>query len=116
MRGRRGLFVHAALVVLLVTCALPFTLGSGSRPQASAAQTSPPSAPAGAATPLPSVPAVVGGTAVLPLEFAVGQMMAASFGGPSITPGLRHLIIDEKVGTVLIFADNFSDAASLMRL
>ena len=47
---------------------------------------------------------------------AVGQMMAASFGGPSITDGLRHLILDEKVGTVLIFADNFTDAASLLRL
>lgn len=47
---------------------------------------------------------------------AVGQMMAASFGGPDITDGLRHLILDEKVGTVLIFGDNFSDAASLARL
>ena len=47
---------------------------------------------------------------------AVGQMMAASFGGPIITEGLRHLILDEKVGTVLIFGDNFTDAASLRRL
>jgi beta-N-acetylhexosaminidase len=47
---------------------------------------------------------------------AVGQMMAASFGGPSVTEGLRHLILDQKVGTVLIFADNFTDAASLGRL
>ena len=47
---------------------------------------------------------------------AVGQMMAASFAGPSITEGLRRLIIDQKVGTVLIFGDNFTDAASLRRL
>jgi beta-N-acetylhexosaminidase len=47
---------------------------------------------------------------------AVGQMMAASFGGPNITEGLRRLILDEKVGTVLIFSDNFTDAASLHRL
>jgi len=47
---------------------------------------------------------------------AVGQMMAASFGGPVITPGLRHLILDEKVGTVLIFRDNFTDVAGLARL
>jgi beta-N-acetylhexosaminidase len=47
---------------------------------------------------------------------AVGQMMAASFGGPNVTDGLRHLILDEKVGTVLIFGDNFTDAASLGRL
>jgi beta-N-acetylhexosaminidase len=43
-------------------------------------------------------------------------MMAASFGGPNITEGLRHLILDEKVGTVLIFSDNFTDAAGLHRL
>jgi len=47
---------------------------------------------------------------------AVGQMMAASFGGPNVTDGLRHLILDQKVGTVLIFSDNFTDAASLGRL
>ena len=50
------------------------------------------------------------------LDMAAGQMMAASFGGPNITDGLRHLILDEKVGSVLIFGDNFSDAASLQRL
>jgi beta-N-acetylhexosaminidase len=43
-------------------------------------------------------------------------MMAASFGGSNITEGLRRLILDEKVGTVLIFGDNFTDAASLLRL
>src|SRR5260370_41277459 len=47
---------------------------------------------------------------------AVGQMMAASFGGPTITDGLPHLILDEKVGTVLILSDSFTDAASLLRL
>jgi beta-N-acetylhexosaminidase len=47
---------------------------------------------------------------------AVGQMMAASFGGPNVTDGLRHLILDQKVGTVLIFGDNFTDASSLLRL
>jgi beta-N-acetylhexosaminidase len=52
----------------------------------------------------------------LTLDMAVGQMMAASFGGPSITDGLSHLILDEKVGTVLIFSDNFTDAVSLFRL
>ncbi|HYM49226.1 MAG TPA: glycoside hydrolase family 3 N-terminal domain-containing protein [Candidatus Limnocylindrales bacterium] len=52
----------------------------------------------------------------LSLETAVGAMIGVSFFGPQITPGLRHLILDDKVGTVLIFADNFSDAASLQRL
>src|SRR6202022_1144177 len=54
--------------------------------------------------------------AALSLDMAVGQMMAASFGGPGVTDGLRHLILDQKVGTVLIFGDNFTDAASLGRL
>ena len=54
--------------------------------------------------------------ALLTLDMAVGQMMAASFGGPDITEGLRRLILDEKVGTVLIFRDNFTDAANLNRL
>src|SRR5438876_74288 len=53
---------------------------------------------------------------VVRLDMAVGQMMAASFGGPNVTDGLRHLILDQKVGTVLIFSDNFTDAASLGRL
>ncbi len=47
---------------------------------------------------------------------AAGQVVAASFVGPQITPGLRHLIVDDKVGTVLIFRDNFVDAAGLKRL
>ncbi len=47
---------------------------------------------------------------------AAGQVVAASFFGPQITPGLRHLILDDKVGTVLVFRDNFLDAAGLKRL
>src|SRR6202040_1542946 len=54
--------------------------------------------------------------APLALDMAIGQMMAASFGGPNVTTGLRHLILDEKVGSVLVFGDNFTDAASLGRL
>ncbi len=82
--------VRPVLVLLLVIAALASALGpSAARPD----------------RPAP-----------LTLDMAVGQMMAASFGGPNITEGLRHLIIDEKVGTVLIFSDNFTDAASLLRL
>src|SRR5438132_6591920 len=47
---------------------------------------------------------------------AVRQRKAACCSGPSITEGLRRLILDQKVGTVLIFSDNFTDAASLRRL
>lgn len=52
----------------------------------------------------------------LPLAVAIGQMIGVSFYGPQITPGLRHLILDDKVGTVLIFRDNFTGAAGLARL
>jgi beta-N-acetylhexosaminidase len=69
------------------------------------------------ATPAPTpTPAADPRPAPLSLDMAVGQMMAASFGGPNVTDGLRRLILDEKVGTVLIFGDNFTDAASLGRL
>ncbi len=30
-----------------------------------------------------------------------------------MTDGLRHLILDDKVGTVLLFRSNFIDAAGL---
>ena len=117
MRPARDL-LRPGLVVLLVVAALPAVLGPSSsglavqvvRVVPSITPTSPPSPPA------PSVPAPDPRPAPLTLDMAVGQMMAASFGGPNITEGLRHLILDEKVGTVLIFSDNFTDAASLLRL
>ncbi|WP_337310296.1 glycoside hydrolase family 3 N-terminal domain-containing protein [Candidatus Aeolococcus gillhamiae] len=51
--------------------------------------------------------------ATLPLSVAVGQMLVASVSGPVVTDGLRHLILDDKVGTVLLFRSNFGDAAGL---
>ena len=117
MRPARDL-LRPGLVVLLVVAALPAVLGPSSsglavqvvRVVPSITPTSPPSPPA------PSVPVPDPRPAPLTLDMAVGQMMAASFSGPNITEGLRHLILDEKVGTVLIFSDNFTDAASLLRL
>jgi beta-N-acetylhexosaminidase len=47
---------------------------------------------------------------------AAAQMLAVSFYGTRITPGLRHLILDDKVGTVLLFSPNFDSAAGLLRL
>jgi beta-N-acetylhexosaminidase len=110
--------VHAVLVLLLAISAVPAILGSGPthRSMAVAVVTPSPAAsasPALATTPAPTVDLR---PAPLSLDMAVGQMMAASFGGPSVTDGLRHLILDQKVGTVLIFGDNFTDAASLGRL
>ncbi len=110
--------VHAPLVLLLVVSAVPAILGSGPAHRSTAmavvtpsqrpsASPTPPPTPARSADPRPPP---------LSLDMAVGQMMAASFGGPNVTDGLRHLILDQKVGTVLIFGDNFTDAASLGRL
>jgi beta-N-acetylhexosaminidase len=116
MAVRRWL-VHAGLLLLLLLGSLPAAV---SRPVASAhpGQPVPPTvSPSASTLPMPS-PSTAGDErpAPLSLDMAVGQMMAASFAGPTITRGLRHLILDEKVGTVLIFADNFRDAASLARL
>lgn len=108
--------VRNALIILLVVVALPATLGPGSgRTVGQVARTAPPATPTASPSP-PSAPAPDPRPAPLTVDMAVGQMMAASFGGPSITDGLRRLILEEKVGTVLIFADNFTDAASLRRL
>lgn len=108
--------VRTALIIVLVVVALPATLGPGSgRTVGQVARTTPPATPTASPSP-PSAPAPDPRPAPLTVDMAVGQMMAASFGGPSITDGLRRLILEEKVGTVLIFADNFTDAASLRRL
>jgi beta-N-acetylhexosaminidase len=104
-------------VLLLAVSALPAILGPGPADRSGAVAVVPSPSPTTPPTPAP----VPTGPAdprpdPLSLDMAVGQMMAASFGGPSVTAGLRHLILDQKVGTVLIFADNFTDAASLGRL
>ena len=109
--------IRPALIVLLVIAVLPATLGpSSARPAGPVARTVPSTAATPSPSPTPTAPTPDARPAPLTVDMAVGQMMAASFGGPNITQGLRHLILDEKVGTVLIFSDNFTDAASLLRL
>src|ERR1700737_4604263 len=109
---------HGALVLLLVVIAMPAILGpSPANRSVVAAVRAPSPSPRASASPVPTPePSVDPRPEALSLDMAVGQMMAASFGGPSVTDGLRHLILDQKVGTVLIFGDNFTDAASLGRL
>jgi beta-N-acetylhexosaminidase len=104
--------------LLLVIASLPAVLGPASaRPSAPVARVVPSTTPTPSPSPVaPSVAVHDDRPTPLTLDMAAGQMMAASFGGPNITEGLRHLILDEKVGTVLIFSDNFTDAASLHRL
>ena len=112
----RRLVVHAAMLGLLAVSALPAAVGPRIlHPSAAVKPALPSPTPSPSATP-PPVEAAAGPPAPLSLDMAVGQMMAASFGGPVITAGLRRLIVDEKVGTVLIFRDNFTDVASLGRL
>jgi beta-N-acetylhexosaminidase len=115
---RPARYLRPGLVVLLVVVALPAVLGpSSSGLAAQVVRVVPSITPtASPSTPATSAPVPDPRPAPLTLDMAVGQMMAASFGGPNITDGLRHLILDEKVGTVLIFGDNFTDAASLLRL
>src|SRR6202171_3749419 len=106
------------MVALLVIPALPATLGpSSAHPVAQVAIVASSTSPTPSLSPVMlSAPAPDERPPLLTLDMAVGQMMAASFGGPDITEGLRRLILDEKVGTVLIFRDNFTDAANLNRL
>lgn len=112
MSPRRRLVANAGLAVALLLVALPGLLGPTPAPLASARPIALPSA-----TPPITEPSLAPvAPTPLALDLAAGQMMAASFGGPTITDGLRHLILDEKVGSVLIFGDNFTDAASLQRL
>ncbi|HET9849147.1 MAG TPA: glycoside hydrolase family 3 N-terminal domain-containing protein [Candidatus Dormibacteraeota bacterium] len=115
----RRFLIQAAIVAVIVLAALPQTLGPAAAHSTVAVRAT--ASPASGQTPMPT-PAAAANVSSLPapaglsLDMAVGQMMAASFSGPVITDGLRHLILDEKVGTVLIFADNFTDAASLAQL
>jgi beta-N-acetylhexosaminidase len=67
--------------------------------------------PATAATPTPAPTA-----APLDLTMALGQTVGVAFSGREVTPELRHLILDDKVGTVVLFRSNFGDAAGLRRL
>jgi beta-N-acetylhexosaminidase len=109
--------VRPGLIVLLMIAVLPATLGpSSARTAVQVAGAVPSTTATLLPSPTPTAATPDAPPAPLTVDMAVGQMMAASFGGPNITQGLRHLILDEKVGTVLIFSDNFTDAASLLRL
>ncbi|HZB98065.1 MAG TPA: glycoside hydrolase family 3 N-terminal domain-containing protein [Candidatus Sulfotelmatobacter sp.] len=103
-RAAYGRAAVLLVVALLCSCSTSLRLARtpGATPSPRGTSKSSPSA-----TPRP---------ATLPLDLALGQLFAASFGGPSITPGLRHLILDEKVGAVLLFKGNFGNSAGLSRL
>src|SRR2546426_4672231 len=63
-------------------------------------------------TPGPS-PDVVSG---MSLERKVGQLMSVAFHGTKITSSLEAMIRDRGVGGVILYSENFTDAAGLARL
>jgi beta-N-acetylhexosaminidase len=78
------------------------------------------SSPAAVATPA-TPPATsarpsASGADPLDLTMALGQTVGVAFSGREVTPGLRHLIVDDKVGTVVLLPSNFGDAAGLRHL
>jgi beta-N-acetylhexosaminidase len=52
----------------------------------------------------------------LDLTTALGQTVGVAFSGHEVTPALRHLIVDLKVGTVVLLPSNFDGAAGLRHL
>lgn len=103
-----------ALVTLLVAAVLAVTTLPSVAPvahmraqaaqRASRTQSPPAQTPAVSAAPQP-----------LSLQIQIGQMLAVGVYGTDITPGLRHLILDDKVGSVILFRSNFGDAAGVQR-
>ncbi len=109
----RGALIVVCCVALLTSCSVdapPTSVTAGvSSPGILRASGAAPSPTPTLATGAPTAPP-------LALEMAVGQMFAASFSGTTVTSGVRHLILDDKVGTILLFRPNFTNAAGLRRL
>ncbi|MFN2521376.1 MAG: glycoside hydrolase family 3 protein [Candidatus Limnocylindria bacterium] len=70
----------------------------------------PPSAPPSAS---PLVRDLLSGMSV---GAKVGQLMSVAFHGRVITPAIEAMIRDRRVGGVILFKENFDDAASVRRL
>src|SRR5436190_580116 len=70
-----------------------------------------------ACAPTPTTPAptrdVVAG---MSLERKVGQLMSVAFHGTEITSSLEGMIRDRGIGGVILYSENFTDAASLAKL
>ena len=84
---------------------------------AAACGSSPAAVSTSRATPPSSVEApAVAGRQALDLTTALGQTVGVAFSGREVTPALRHLIVDLKVGTVVLLPSNFEGAAGLRHL
>jgi beta-N-acetylhexosaminidase len=74
-----------------------------------------PAAPATSRATPASSPAAAS-AAALDLTTALGQTVGVAFSGREVTPALRHLIVDLKVGTVVLLPSNFGGAEGLRHL
>src|SRR5256886_677543 len=54
--------------------------------------------------------------AAMSLERKVGQLMSVAFHGTKITSSLESMIRDRGIGGVILYSENFTDAAGLARL
>src|SRR3954467_14901298 len=71
-----------------------------------------------ACTPTQVVPTPTTGDVVsaMSLERKVGQLMSVAFHGTKITSSLESMIRDRGIGGVILYSENFTDAASLAKL
>jgi beta-N-acetylhexosaminidase len=70
-----------------------------------------------ACTPTTAAPSTSGDLVrAMSVERKVGQLMSVAFHGTKITSSLEAMIRDRGIGGVILFSENFADAASLAKL
>jgi beta-N-acetylhexosaminidase len=70
-----------------------------------------------ACAPTPTTPAATGDVvAGMSIERKVGQLMSVAFHGTKITTSLEAMIRDRGIGGVILYSENFNDAAGLAKL
>jgi beta-N-acetylhexosaminidase len=70
-----------------------------------------------ACAPTPTTPTPTGDVvAGMSLERKVGQLMSVAFHGTKITSSLEAMIRDRGIGGVILYSENFTDAAGLAKL
>jgi beta-N-acetylhexosaminidase len=89
---------------------------SASSPSASAGPSGPAAAPP--ASPAPSEPAdpVREQIGRMSLEEKIGQMLLAGFSGTSLSPEARRMIAEDRIGGVILYADNFGSLKTSVSL
>ncbi|HSW96156.1 MAG TPA: glycoside hydrolase family 3 N-terminal domain-containing protein, partial [Patescibacteria group bacterium] len=74
--------------------------------------------PLAGSTPSPSASAARVDRLIASMSIAerAGQLMSVAFHGTAITPALEAMIRQRKIGGVILYSENFTDAASVKRL